>query len=131
MRLGCLEAGGAGDLDTAGRLFVDYWSGHGAWDAAEDGRKARMLATLPALMHEWGMIGTDGPPLDAWKAIDAPVHVLHAADTRRPTRVIAEILRRKYPNWQFHEIPAGGHTAPISRPDLVNPSIANILDTAT
>jgi pimeloyl-ACP methyl ester carboxylesterase len=128
VRRGCLDAGEKNDLDAVGRLFVDFWSGHSAWDATADERKARIFPTLPALMPEWGMVGTDGPPLETWKSVQAPVHLMCAADTRRPTRMIAEILRREYPNWQFHEIPAGGHTAPISRPDLVNPILAGILD---
>jgi pimeloyl-ACP methyl ester carboxylesterase len=130
LRRACLEGGEKGDLETVARIFIEYWSGHGAWDATADERKARLLPTIPALIHEWGMVGTDGPPLDSWKSIEAPVHVLSAADTRRPTRAIAEILRREYPQWHFQEVQAGGHTAPISRPDLVNPVIAGILDGA-
>jgi pimeloyl-ACP methyl ester carboxylesterase len=130
LRRACREGGEKGDLETVARIFIEYWSGHGAWDATADERKARLLPTIPALIHEWGMVGTDGPPLDSWKSIEAPVHVLSAADTRRPTRAIAEILRREYPQWQFQEVQAGGHTAPISRPDLVNPVIAGILDGA-
>ena len=131
VRRGCLEAEEKGDLDAVARLFVDFWSGHGAWDATADERKGRILPTLRALTPEWGTVGIDGPPLDSWKAIETPVHLMYATDTRRPTRAIAEILRREYPNWQFHEVAAGGHTAPISRPDLVNPVIAKILDGAS
>ncbi len=123
-----LEAGRRGDWDAAARVFIDFWSGHGAWDATADERRSRMLATFPALMHEWDMVGTDGPPIGAWKPIDAPVHLLFAADTRRPTRAIVEILGRTYRDWLTHEIAAGGHTAPISRPDIVNPLLSSILD---
>ena len=28
----------------------------------------------------------------------------------------------------MHEVPSGGHMAPLARPDLVNPSIAAALD---
>jgi len=128
VRRGYIEAREKQDWDAAARLFIDFWSGHGAWDATADDRKARMLDTLPALMHEWQTVGTDGPPLDHWSAIQAPVHVVRAADTRRPTRAITEILRAEYPRWHFHEVAAGGHTAPITRPDLVNPVLAKILD---
>lgn len=130
VRRGCLEAHARGDLDGAARLFIDFWSGHGAWEATADERKVRMLATIPALIHEWDMVFGKAPSLDAWRTIEAPVHVLYAADTRRPTRVIADILREEFPAWRFHEVAAGGHTAPITRPDLVNPVIAEILDDA-
>jgi pimeloyl-ACP methyl ester carboxylesterase len=123
-----LAAAERSDWDGAARRFIDFWSGHGAWDATADERKARMMPTLPAILHEWAMIGVDGPPLENWRKIEAPVHLLYAADTRRTTRAIAEILRREFPRWKFHEIPEGGHTAPITRPEIVNPVIAEILD---
>jgi hypothetical protein len=37
-------------------------------------------------------------------------------------------MQREVPSWKFHEVAAGGHTAPITRPDLVNPLIGKILD---
>ncbi len=117
-----------GDWESAARRFIDYWGGHGAWDATHDERKAPIVSMLPANIPEWEMMFGDGPALEAFKAIDAPVHVIHAANTRLSTRALAELLRREYPRWHFHEIESGGHTAPITRPELVNPVIAGILD---
>ena len=48
--------------------------------------------------------------------------------TRRPIRAIAEILAQACPGWTFRDIPAGGHMAPLTRPDLVNPMIREFLD---
>lgn len=124
------ELAGKNDWDGVGRHFVDYWGGHGAWESMSDERRFRALQLLPPVVHEWAMVGTDGPSIDHWKEIKAPVHILYAADTRLPTRKIAELLRREIPHWHFHEIPTGGHLAPISRPDLVNPVMAKILDAA-
>jgi pimeloyl-ACP methyl ester carboxylesterase len=118
------------DWDAAAHRFIDYWSGLGAWDATADERKAPIRSMLPANLPEWEMMFGDGPALNAWHTIKAPVHVIYAADTRKSTRSIAELLRREYPRWKFHEIEHGGHTAPISRPDLVNPVIAKVLDEA-
>lgn len=129
VRRAFVEAVQRGDWDTAAHVFIDYWSGPGAWDATADERRARLLPTLPALLHEWTMMtAADAPPVSAWQGIEAPVHVICAADTRATTRNIAAILRGEFPRWHFHEVAAGGHTAPISRPDLVNPVIAEILE---
>jgi len=130
VRRDCLAAAERGDWDAAARRFIDFWSGHGSWDATADERKTGIYAALATVTKEWNAVFADGPPIDTWRKIEAPVHVIHAADTRRPPRVIAEILRRELPHWHFHEIEAGGHTAPISRPDLVNPVIAGVLDDA-
>lgn len=120
--------GKRGEWDAAGRVFIDYWGGHGAWEAMNDERRSRVVHILPPLVHEWEMVTADGPPIEQWAAIQAPVHYLYAADTRLPSRALAALFRRETPRWHFHEIPTGGHIAPIARPDLVNPVIAEILD---
>lgn len=125
-----VEFGARSEWDQAARLFIDYWNGHGAWDAINDERRERILHILPPLVHEWGMIGADAPPLERWASIKAPVHYFHAADTRFSARALAALLQREIPHWKFHTVAAGGHTAPIARPDLVNPIVARILDGA-
>jgi pimeloyl-ACP methyl ester carboxylesterase len=119
-----------GDWQEFGHQFVDYWAGVGAWTATPDDRKARMLPMLPPIVHEWAALGVDGRPIAEWGAINAPVHLLHAADTKLSTKTIAALLHRAHPHWIFHELSSGGHLAPIGRPDLVNPLIRRILDGA-
>ena len=120
----------AGDWDAAGQWFVDYWSGPGAWAAMPDARRHGALATLPAVAHEWAMAMGGIRPLDGWRAITAPVHLVHAADTHAPTREVIRLLAWAYPHWTMHAVPSGGHMAPLARPDLVNPLIGAILDAA-
>lgn len=128
MTSACFPQMKRGDWQAFGHHFVDYWAGAGAWAATPDDRKARMLPMLPPIMHEWDSLGVDGRPIAEWGAIAAPVHLLHAADTKLSTKTIAALLHRAHPNWIFHELPAGGHLAPITRPDLVNPLLTKILD---
>jgi pimeloyl-ACP methyl ester carboxylesterase len=131
VRRDCVAAAERGDWETMAHRFIDYWSGLGAWEATNDERKAPIVAMLRAVVPEFAMMFGATPMLDAWKDVEAPVHVIHAADTRRSTRAVVALLQRQYPGWHFHEVAAGGHTAPISRPDLVNPVIAKILDERT
>jgi pimeloyl-ACP methyl ester carboxylesterase len=125
------ELAHAGDWNAVGELFVDYWAGPGTWAAMPDERKRNMMAMLPAVVHEWNMATTGLRPLEGWRAITAPVHLIHAADTRAPTREIVRLLMKTYPDWRTHEVPAGGHMAPLSRPDLVNPLIAACVGPST
>ncbi|HEX5779912.1 MAG TPA: alpha/beta hydrolase [Xanthobacteraceae bacterium] len=128
VRSDVVAAAKRGDWESAARRFIDYWGGHGAWDATNDERRAPIISMLPANIPEWEMMFGDGPALETFKVIDAPVHVIYAANTRLSTRTLVELLRHEYPRWHFHEIESGGHTAPISRPGLVNPVIAGVLD---
>ncbi len=117
-----------GDWNAAGEWFVDYWAGPGTWAAMPNERKQNILAMLPAVVNEWDMATTGTRPLEGWDAITAPVHLIGAADTRAPTREIVKLLAKTYPAWHVHEVPSGGHMAPLARPDLVNPLIAAALD---
>ena len=121
------ELARTGDWNAVGEWFVDYWAAPGTWAAMPNERKQNMFAMLPAVVHEWGMV-TTGTPLEGWSTITAPVHLIHAADTRTPTREIVKLLAKTYPTWHVHEVPSGGHMAPLARPDLVNPLIAAVLD---
>lgn len=122
------ELAQAGDWNAAGEWFVDYWAGAGTWAAMPNERRQNTIAMLPAVVHEWSMATTGIRPLDGWRAITAPVHLIHAADTRAPTREIVTLLAKTYPDWHVHQVPSGGHMAPLARPDLVNPMIAAALD---
>lgn len=122
------ELAQAGDWDAAGAWFVDYWAGAGTWAAMPEDRRLNTMAMLPPVVSEWDMATTGLRPLEGWRAITAPVHLIRAADTRMPTRAIVSLLAQTYPGWHVHEVPAGGHMAPLARPDLVNPLIAALID---
>ena len=122
------ELAQAGDWNAAGEWFVDYWAGPDTWAAMPEERRLNTMAMLPPVVREWDMATSGLRPLEEWRAITAPVHLIRAADTRAPTRAIVSLLATSYPGWRVHEVPAGGHMAPLARPDLVNPVIAAAID---
>ena len=122
------ELARAGDWDAVGELFVDYWTAPGSWAAMSNERKRNMVAMLPAVVHEWDMATIGVRPVEGWSVLRQPVHLIHAPDMRAPTREIVKLLAKTYPAWHVHEVPSGGHMAPLVRPDLVNPLIAAVLD---
>jgi pimeloyl-ACP methyl ester carboxylesterase len=111
------------DWDGAGELFIDYWSGPGTWDALPAERKAALAKMLPNVMHEWDAVIFPGPTLADLDGIRVPTHLMHAADTRRPTHAIATLLAKAQNGWRLHELRTGGHMAPVIRPDLFNPVV--------
>lgn len=121
------ELARAGDWNAAGEWFVDYWGGAGTWATMPDERRQNTMTMLPPVVHEWDMATSGLRPLEGWRAIPAPVHLIRAADSRAPTRAIVNLLAKTYPDWRVQEVPAGGHMAPLARPDLVNPLIADVL----
>lgn len=128
MTSGFFSRAAQGDWEAVGNHFIDYWAGPGAWASTPDDRKARMLPMLKPIVYEWESLGIDGRPIEEWGKIAAPVHLVHAADSKLSTRTIAALLHRAHTHWHSHELRKGGHLAPITRPDLVNPLFAKILD---
>jgi pimeloyl-ACP methyl ester carboxylesterase len=124
---GFRERAARGDWDGAGTLFIDYWSGEGAWAALTPERKAGVLAMLPLVIQEWDAVLTPSRTLQEWQSISIPMHVIRAADTRRPAHTLANLLTATGGAWRLHEVAEGGHMAPVGRPDLVNPLIAGLL----
>jgi pimeloyl-ACP methyl ester carboxylesterase len=124
------ERAEAGDWAAAGELFIDYWSGAGTWAGLGDERRNGLTKLLPNVVHEWKAVINGWRALAEWSAIAAPTHLIRAADSRAPTRAIAALLVAANPSWRLHDIASGGHMAPVTRPDLVNPLIARLLDEA-
>lgn len=71
----------------------------------------------------------ESTPAEQWtKLLPRATSVVHDPGTVLPIREIAEILRQASPGWTYREIAGGGHMAPLTRPDLVNPAVAALLD---
>ena len=118
----------AGDLTAAAAGFCDYWEGAGAWAAAPQMRKDAFLAGFEPIRWELSAVW-DGPsPQEGWGAVlPAQGVLLHAQDTRAPMTAIAAELAKMLPGWRSVEVARGGHLAPITEPELVNPLILQAL----
>jgi pimeloyl-ACP methyl ester carboxylesterase len=139
---GCLEAfsecrdlrdhvkcfGSVGDWPRVAARFADYWLGDGSWAAMAEKRREAFAASLPPNFHEWDAVMGEETPIEHWSNLAADVLVVSSADTRRPILEIVGILSRSCPSWTFLELPQGGHMAPLTRPDLVNPIVRRFLD---
>jgi pimeloyl-ACP methyl ester carboxylesterase len=120
--------GALGDWETVAKRFADYWVGDGAWCAMPEARRAAFAGLLPPNFHEWDAAMGEQTTVEHLAALACRTLVLSDPATRRPIRAIAEILAQACPDWTFRDIPAGGHMAPVTRPDLVNPMIRSFLD---
>ena len=108
-------------------LFADYFSGDGAWASMPDDRRRAFAAALPPNFDEWDAVMNDGTTPGEWGRIVANVLVVGFGGTRRSLREIVEIFAEENPHWSFAHVAEGGHMAPLTRPDLVNPAIEQFL----
>jgi pimeloyl-ACP methyl ester carboxylesterase len=121
--------GDAGRWDEAAENFGDYWSRPGYWASLHDNLRASFIENLRNNYFEWEAVLDSDITLDDWRdALPEQTLVVSARDTTRPILEIVELMREACPAWDYVELPEGGHMAPMSHPQLVNPIIANYLD---
>jgi pimeloyl-ACP methyl ester carboxylesterase len=119
--------GSAGRWDALAKRFTIYFNGDGAWETTPAERRAAVAALLRPNFFEWDVTG-EAITLRDFESITARTLVMRSADTRPALREMVQLIRDFFPHWSFAEVEAGGHMAPLARPDLVNPVIADFLD---
>jgi pimeloyl-ACP methyl ester carboxylesterase len=119
--------GTRGEWSIAAQEFADYWGGSGTWTATTPDRRATFVEALKLNFHEWDAIMNERTSLIAWSAqLPAKTLIVDDTNTVRPIREIVELMRDAT-TWQTTTIARGGHMAPLSHPDLVNPIVAKFL----
>ena len=93
-----------------------------------DGRRTAFAEALAQNPYEWEAVMNEETRVEEYSAIAARTLVVSDPETRRPIREIVEILAAGCPGWSFRSLPEGGHMAPLTRPELVNPIVREFLD---
>jgi pimeloyl-ACP methyl ester carboxylesterase len=125
----CVKTFGAsGEWATAAEKFADYWGGAGSWQTMPTETRNTFAQALKPNYFEWDAVLNETIPAEQWARL-LPRSTLLASDpsTVLPIREITVILRRACPLWTYKEIATGGHMAPLTRPDLVNPIVGSFL----
>ena len=120
--------GALGDWATVAARFADYWLGDGAWAAMPEQRRTAFVAALPPNYHEWDAVMDERTTIEECRALSSRTLVVSDPATRRPTQEIVALLAQACPRWTFRTVAEGGHMAPLTHPQLVNPLIRQFLD---
>jgi pimeloyl-ACP methyl ester carboxylesterase len=120
--------GALGDWSKVAERFADYWLGDGAWNAMPEQRRTAFAASLPPNFHEWDAVMEEETTIEEWKNLKARTLVVSDGATRLPIREIVTLFAKTCPHWTFRTIPEGGHMAPLTRPELINPVVRQFLD---
>jgi pimeloyl-ACP methyl ester carboxylesterase len=120
--------GALGTWSEAAEGFADYWGGTGTWQKMPVERRDVFAEGLKPVFFEWDAVMNETLTATQWAEL-LPRATLLASDpnTVRPIREITALLRQACPFWTYQQISAGGHMAPLSRPDLVNPIVRSFL----
>ena len=129
----CVKKFGAvGDWVAAAEQFADYWGGAGSWQDMPEERRRAFAEALKPNYFEWDAVMDETTPVEEWARL-LPLGTLVVSDpnTVFPIREITAILRLACPMWTYKEIAGGGHMAPITRPDVINPLVGSFLRSQT
>ncbi len=116
------------DWPKVAERFADYWLGDGSWSTMPEKRRASFVDSLPPNFYEWDAVMEEETSVEEWRGLSAKTLVVSDAATRLPVREIVDIFAKACPHWTFHTIPEGGHMAPLTRPELINPVVREFLD---
>ncbi len=116
--------GWMGEWATVAERFADYWGGAGSWQNMPAERRHAFAEAMKPNYFEWDAVMEETTPAEQWARL-LPRSTLLVSDpnTVLPIREITAILRRSCPMWTHQEIAGGGHMAPLTRPDLINPLV--------
>ncbi|WP_123592197.1 alpha/beta fold hydrolase [Salinisphaera orenii] len=120
--------GSLGDWSRVAERFADYWLGDGSWSAMPDKRRVAFSEALPPNFYEWDAVMDEETTVEECKGLTARTLVVSDQATRLPIREIVDIFVKACPHWSFRSVAEGGHMAPLTHSDLVNPIIREFLD---
>ena len=119
--------GKKGHWEAVAERFIEYWIGDGGWAATPHHRRLAYMQLLRPNYYEWDCVGSDQTTIEEFDRVPARAMMVYSSGARRASREIAQLFAEKCPNWSVVRIGEGGHMAPLTHPEVVNPLIANFL----
>lgn len=113
--------------EDATRAFLDYWNGHGAFDAMPAPLRARFAAQIGKVRLDFVALMNEPSTLRDMASLDVPALVLSGSAAPISTRTVAARLAAALPRARAAQTP-GGHMAPVTHAADVNRAIAAFLD---
>jgi pimeloyl-ACP methyl ester carboxylesterase len=112
------------------RLFVDYWSGEGAWDALGEVGQASFRASAAAAAGTAAALAADRTPIAAYRSISAPLLILRGDTSPLAARRASALVAQGVPDVRLQTIAGAGHMGPLTHSDVVNDAIVSHIETA-
>jgi pimeloyl-ACP methyl ester carboxylesterase len=119
------ESACRGDWMAVAEGFFRAFLGDQAWEAMPQERRERSARNTA---YDWqALLGSERTLQDWKRLLPERTLVLSTPDTWAPLRAVMALLRASCLSWAFVELPGGGHMAPLTRPELVNPLVVDFL----
>jgi pimeloyl-ACP methyl ester carboxylesterase len=111
----------AGDNAAAARLFINHWSGPGAWEKIPEARKPQFAATSPKVVLDFQALLSGERTAAEFANLTIPWLVTCGTETPLPARRVAELLCAPV------YIEGAGHMAPIAQAEKFHQIVEDFL----
>ena len=116
-----------GDLDVAGRGFIDYWMEPGTWAAIPQARREAIAASMRPIGIWSRALLTDPAKAADFAALTMPVALMGGQNTTEAAKGVLRLLRQALPQAPCTVLPGIGHMGPVTHPGVVNTEIRSWL----
>jgi pimeloyl-ACP methyl ester carboxylesterase len=114
------EAVVSGDNRAAAVAFVDYWSGHGAWEGLRPMLQNALVRWAPKAPLDFAALIEEPVPASAYIRLRFPTLIIRGEHAPRPTRLIADALTSLLPFARPAVVAGAGHMGPLTHSAEVN-----------
>lgn len=115
------------DHDRWLAMFVDYWSGAGAWASLREEARADFRRVGWVVCQGVTSLVADDTPASAYRALTAPVRLISAERSPLAARRVVQRLGETLPGSTVVIVPKAGHMAPLSHAEQVNAAVLDAL----
>jgi pimeloyl-ACP methyl ester carboxylesterase len=112
-RIGALAL--AGRLHESAEVFVDYWSGAGAWQRLSLARQDGVARRMPKVQAEFEALFDDPMSPAAYGQLEMPAQLVCGSASPAPARRVAERLVRLLPLARLTRWWGADHMAPLTQ----------------
>ncbi len=112
-----------GAIEAAAALFIDFWSGDGAWKSMPQSRRDGVRARIEKVRADFEALFTEQITLAALRRLHVPVLCLSGKRSPAVARRVADLLTSTLPDVRSRRFVQAGHMGPVTDADAVNESI--------
>lgn len=120
----CLERGNA---YRAAAMFLEYWSGRGAWEAVPPAARDVLAGRMRHVLGHFDALFSDPLAPHDLQRVACPMLVLSGGRTVASTRRIAELLRQELPLAAHAVIRGLDHLGPVNRAAEFNERVLSFI----
>jgi len=112
----------------AAQVFIDYWSGRGAWLAMSTSRKQAIAVRMPSILSHFDALFSEPLALRQAARLSMPMMLMTGERTVRAIHKLAQLARSGLPAAKHSTLAQAGHMGPITCAGTFNREVLAFLE---